>query len=690
MKPLKCRIERLGLTMNEKPLEKNQSSGKRFAKGLGITGKQIIFFILSAAVPLVLLAIITYFNSQSLLKETLEQNMEQIVGGLNDTWDYYMENLTQGVEYLTTEEVVIDSAGYKNHLKELEELFLRYIETHPQVSNIYVATSDKEMYIFPNVDLPDGYDPTIRGWYQNAVSSKGTIITEPYRDAASGQLLFTVATYVKNTSSGKDAVLAFDINMTALANSLNLMKIGKNGYPVLVSNEFKMLNHQDTSLVGEEVPVPELIEAMKAKESGAIRYTYKGEKKIGVFAKLQKGNVFMLATLSESEIADKISSILTITLVVLLISLLIIVVFAIFAARMITSSLKVVGKSLRQIKEGDLTVYTQVKSKDEIGELASDLNQTVNGIKDIVEELKEISDTVSSSSKTLYTTAEKTSHSSGEVTKTAEEIAKGASEQAEEAERGAIMTSNLSTQMDELLVSTKDMLKLAEVVMDTNLQGKDAMSVLKEKTIENDDATNRIEKAIVSLDQKSNEIGNILDTITSIAAQTNLLALNASIEAARAGEHGKGFAVVAEEIRKLAEDSRSATGEIQTIVKNIQNDSSHTVTIMKEVKDRSYEQSTAVADSNKAFDEITLRIDEISRKIESINRFVETMNEEKDNIVMAISNISSISEETAAASEEVTATMEQQTTSNDEVARLAGEMEGMAEKLKASFGKFKV
>lgn len=676
--------------MNEKSLDLNRSSGARFSKGLGITGKQIIFFIISAAVPLIFLAMISYFNAQGLFKETLEQNMEQLVGGLNDTWDYYMENLTQGVEYLATEELVLDSKGYKNNTKDLEELFLRYIATHPQVSNIYVATQDKEMYIFPSIDLPADYDPTSRGWYQNAVSSKGTIITEPYRDAASGQLLFTVATYIKNSSSGKDAVVAFDVNMTALANSLNEMKIGKNGYPVLVSNEYIMLNHKDASLVGKEIPVPEIMAAMKAKENGAVRYTYKGEKKIGVYVKLQKGNVFMLATLSESEIADKIVSILTITLAVLFVSLVVIVIFAIFAARMITGNLKLVGKSLRQIKEGDLTVFTQVKSKDEIGELASDLNQTVNGIKNIVEELKEISDTVSTSSKTLFTTAEKTSHSAGEVTKTAEEIAKGASEQAEEAERGAIMTSNLSTQMDELLVSTKDMLKLAEVVMNTNMLGKDAMAVLKEKTNENDEATNRIEKAIGSLDQKSNEIGNILDTITSIAGQTNLLALNASIEAARAGEHGRGFAVVAEEIRKLAEDSRRATEEIQVIVKNIQNDSSNTVDIMKEVKERTFEQSAAVTDSNKAFDDITLRIAEISRKIESINQFVESMNEEKDNIVMAISNISSISEETAAASEEVTATMEQQTTSNDEVARLAGEMEVMAEKLKSSFRKFKV
>src|SRR5204863_2057434 len=114
-----------------------------------------------------------------------------------------------------------------------------------------------------------------------------------------------------------------------------------------------------------------------------------------------------------------------------------------------------------------------------------------------------------------------------------------------------------------------------------------AMRELQEQTQE-------VTVAMHTLAERSDQIGGIVETITSIAGQTNLLALNAAIEAARAGEQGRGFAVVAEEVRKLAEESRRAAGEIATLVGEIQVETKRTVGVVTEGAVRSDDGVTIV------------------------------------------------------------------------------------------------
>ncbi len=664
----------------------NKSGGKG---KIGIGLKLIISFVLAAMVTYLVLSGTLYFKSTSIFKTSLENTMEQVINEIENTLRYYEENLTQGVDYIARKDEVKDLAVNETDTQASYKIFEEYIATHPQISNIYLGTETSNFYVYPALDLPEGYDPTIRPWYQDASSAGKPIITDPYADASTGALILTVAAPVI-VDGQVYGVLGFDVDMQALRETINSIQIGLDGYPVLINKDMITLTHKSIDLVGKELPVEAIAEAMSLNDEGSVRYTYDGVKKIGVFKLKDDANYYILATLNESEISESTQELINTAAIVLFLALVLIIGLAWFISTLITKNIKIVAASLSKIKDGDLTVVTQLRTRDEVGTLSRDLNDTVGSIKDIVTELKTISTDVSASSQVLSSTAERTSASAVEVTKTAEEIAKGASEQAEEAERGAIMTANLSEQMDELLRNTDEMQELAKVALSSNESGKVSMRTLSTKTVDNDKATGRIEKAILVLDEKTKEIVNILDTITSIADQTNLLALNASIEAARAGEHGKGFAVVADEIRKLAEDSRSATEDIQVIVSDIQQTSSQTVDIMQDVKERSAEQTEAVTDSSHAFDMITEKIDEIGNKIDSINNFVKEMNKEKDNIVMSISNISSISEQTAAASEEVTASMEQQTIANDDVAMLASELDKLAARLNESFSRFKI
>lgn len=125
-------------------------------------------------------------------------------------------------------------------------------------------------------------------------------------------------------------------------------------------------------------------------------------------------------------------------------------------------------------------------------------------------------------------------------------------------------------------------------------------------------------EAMQDLAGKSEQIGQIVQTITGIAEQTNLLALNAAIEAPRAGEPGRGFAVVAEEVRKLAEEAQDAAQEISQLVGAIQGETSRTVDVVRQGAERTHDGASVVERTREAFLRIGGSVDDMAARVEQI------------------------------------------------------------------------
>jgi methyl-accepting chemotaxis protein len=176
---------------------------------------------------------------------------------------------------------------------------------------------------------------------------------------------------------------------------------------------------------------------------------------------------------------------------------------------------------------------------------------------------------------------------------------------------------------------------------------------------------------IQGLGIKISEINKITDVINSIAAQTNLLSLNASIEAARAGDAGRGFAIVAEEIRKLAEQSKSSSNDINRLIQDISKETSIVVSTTNGVNDDLKQQTNVIEVSVDNFKKIIEAINAILPQIEEINSTVEEINNEKDQIVKTIHSTASISEENSASSEEIAASTQEVTVSAENLANTA-------------------
>ena len=181
-----------------------------------------------------------------------------------------------------------------------------------------------------------------------------------------------------------------------------------------------------------------------------------------------------------------------------------------------------------------------------------------------------------------------------------------------------------------------------------------------QKSKEENEAVKEVEKNIRDMDESSQKISVILDTVEQISDQTNLLALNASIEAARSGEHGRGFAVVAEEIRKLADESAKSTEQIKSLITAIQDRSNEAVKSMEFSKKIAEEQNLIVNETGKIFKKLSDTIKTLAESIDTIEMLNSDMNLKKDSIVSmigaiqeSVEEISAVSQETSASSQEI-------------------------------------
>ena len=382
------------------------------------------------------------------------------------------------------------------------------------------------------------------------------------------------------------------------------------------------------------------IEGAKKVGSTALGYYQETQRLLAEYASGKDKDINNIVNL----VNEHATSARDLVIIFLVIAIIMAIIIAILLTRSITKPIKETTEEMYKMSEQNNLTERQLKvdTNDEIAVLRTAFNKMLLSTRKMVLEIKESSTNLAAQSEELSATSEQVTSAVQEVVATINELAANVDQQ------------NSST--GQVNLSAREMSDKAQ-------QGRQAVNNTMQKMNLINGKVGDSTKVISHLAKGSHEIGQILEVITNIADQTNLLALNAAIEAARAGDAGRGFAVVAEEVRKLAEQSASATKDIANIVKEIQGQTDLAVNSMDEV-------SNVVKDGVKVTQDTSNILSQIIEEIGNVSTMV-------GEISKAIENTSNMSQNLAAASEETNANVEQVSSSAQELTNMAERLQEM-------------
>ncbi|HQE65898.1 MAG TPA: methyl-accepting chemotaxis protein [Bacillota bacterium] len=654
--------------------------------------KLLIPVLLVSSLALLLTTYSFYITNRTALEKNIEvqngltaQEKSQKINGL-------LSNFAKILETLSESNLISGIDEQKE-----QEVLAGLIKKHEHIQDIYVGLAANGKFIDGTYWVPDaGWDPRTRGWYKKAMETGGVIFTDPYIDSITGNIVVTPATVVYSPDGSKRGVMGADISLEEISRIVNEIKVGENGYALLIDATSMVMAHPIKELVGtkllenEDKAFSELSETMLSSESGFTKFVENGEAKVVSFTTIPLSGWKLGIVQPEEEVYAEINNtanklIMAVVAVLLIMS---IVVFLISAS--ITKPIEMLNRAAAQVAAGDLTNRVKISSKDEVGQLADSFNTMTDNIKALVEEINNLSHTVSSYADQMTTSSHQAVTISEQMADAVSDLAKGADTQAQSVQEGLNKIMQLGENLKVIVENTNNASEASDQVHELIGEGMKAVSLQNKKVAENTNAGHNVASAIKSLDEKSKQIGEIVEVISSISNQTNLLALNAAIEAARAGEQGRGFAVVSDEVRKLAEQSSAATGKISNLIEEIKQGTENAV---KEVETSELiikEQETSVADVKRIFEIIASSVEQMRVKFVEVTKGTKNIDTETAEINEVISKLAVIAEGYAANSEEVAASTEEQVATLQEISANTNNLAEMAAKLKASLEKFKI
>lgn len=575
-----------------------------------IRKQMILFFAIAVSIPLLISqtvnSISSYRNNGIKARENMLTTLSISLEKINTFFDAAKENTAM----LAENTFVLKGRGkvktyYQNKVKtamtpesnKIEEAlifrdFKTIIETHPFYGYASAGYSDGGFVMYPTSDRKPGYNPPERGWYKTALLDIEKVhIADVFLTSDGKSIVVSTVKAIISVQKKVIGVAAFDISLESITRSANNIKLGKSGYLVLIDNQGMILSDSKNPELNFTL-MSECINGYQNVELTDTSPQYKkvnGKKYLIQYLKNENdNNVNLIGLIEESEIHAQVYTQIIFGIIITIFLLGIFIAAGYLFSKSLTKPILATAEFAQELSKGNLVLELKIDRKDEIGDMINSLNimkqELVNAISSIIQ----IADELSSGSDQISTSSQLVSSGATEQAATLEEV-------------------------------SASMEQLASLIHDNSDNSTKSLTFAVESEKKVKEGSQSVFETIDIMQQVYDKI----NIISEIAKNTNMLALNAAIEAARAGDAGKGFSVVASEVRKLAENSQKAAGEILGISSEIQQSSSHTGTMINEMLPSIKKTTYLVDQIVKGSNDQAVGAEEVNDAVQSLDEVVQ-------------------------------------------------------------------
>ncbi|MCX9113480.1 methyl-accepting chemotaxis protein [Aeromonas veronii] len=595
-------------------------------KNLSLKQKILLSVVIALSLVILLLSWQSYSSQKSLLLQGSQEQLQRLG----------TQQAERVSDWLAARRNVIQALGNKAGADPLNALQQAQVSGRFQLT-YFGESSGKMNDSDPSINR-DGYDPRSRGWYQEAMSKGGLIVTKPYLDVAYNIMVVTLAQPVSG------GVVGGDLSIASLVEDVTKMQLPADGFAIMMHKDGTIIAYKDAakamkpaSEIDNDLTNALIEQSKSSKDLVPAYFDNEGRDKLLWAADIPDTDWELVLVLDKAALEAPLSSLLMTQLGMALLVLVGSILAISWLVSMLLGPLTKVSQALARIADGngDLTQRIKIDANDEVGQLANSFNRFVGSQHQLIGNIRQLANELNADAERSLVTNQAA----------VDELQR----QQQEVTMVATAVTEMASATMEIAGNAENTAAAAQQSAQSSEQGKMLVNKTRQSINGLAEEVGQATEVIGELSRHAQAITSILSTIQGIAEQTNLLALNAAIEAARAGEQGRGFAVVADEVRVLSRRTQDSTQQIQSTIETLQQTTARAVSLMQTSQGLADNSVQDADQAVRALEEITSAISLISDMAGQIATAAEEQTQVTGEITQNTTAIKDVSDEITAA-----------------------------------------